>query len=524
MSRLVKALQQASGVSRKEDTVDRTVGDGILDGDLSADDVVLDDGASNLALSLDETFLDHVESKSDLSLQSKEFNDGLRLENDAATDSSINQKKPDESVEDLYRDVTGHNVAGDNATSHDVTTREQADPKNDARKLNGGSKELADDGLIAYEAEDLSSTGIDSVDSGGLISVDSEFDDHLQDYIEETLAEGRHSEEYSDTSHSIAVMFAEHGKSKRAHRNWLNYGVAVAVIALLVGGLWFEWQLSRNPSYIANSTPGLDDNFASAEPSIDEPQPIDTASVESAGQPLTFEEAERIRLNQSVTSDIAKVYSGDAQPITNEREHQVSGVSFVKLRKAPESAATLNSAYENFKLQRYEEALLLYRQAIASDEKNIDANLGMGSVLFELKDYQNALRYFERVLDSDSFNVLAISKKSEILKLQNKGHQDPGFLPESGEYFSEDASNYFYLGQVHASNAEWKKAQEAFFQAHSMDKGNDLYAYNLAVSLDQLQKRTLALPYYQRVLAGKGVVGLDYNKIGDRVNAIVSVK
>ena len=521
MSRLVKALQEASGVSRNKDAVD-DADDGIADSDYSVDDGVYDDNASNLALSLDENFIDHIETQSDLSLQGKEFNNEPRLEDRVATDNSIVEVEFDESIEDLYRDVTRHK-AGDQG----VATGEQVDVENGANDLKGNSEELVDGGLINDKEEGSSSAGNESVDSSSVglqDPLDSEFDNHLQSYIEETLAEGRHSEEYSDTSHSIAVMFAEHGKSKRAHRNWLNYGVAVTVIALLTGGLWFEWQPSSNSSYTVNSAVELDDDFASDGASFVEYTLTETLPTEPAQQALTFEEAERVRLSQSAASDIAEGYAEDAEPASSEASQKVSGVSFVKQRKAPEVAATLNSAYENFKLQHYEEALALYRQAMATDENSIDANLGVGSVLFELKDYQSALRYFERVLASDSFNILAISKKAEILKLQNKDYQDPGFLPVSGEYFSEDASNYFYLGQVHASNGEWKKAQEAFFQAHSMDKDNDLYAYNLAVSLDQLQKRTLALPYYEKVLAGKAIATLDYKKIANRVNSIVSSK
>jgi tetratricopeptide (TPR) repeat protein len=57
------------------------------------------------------------------------------------------------------------------------------------------------------------------------------------------------------------------------------------------------------------------------------------------------------------------------------------------------------------------------------------------------------------------------------------------------------------LGNQYAQQSRWSEAQAAYFKAYSIDPQNADYAFNLAVSLDQLRQRKPALEYYQRALA-----------------------
>jgi tetratricopeptide (TPR) repeat protein len=57
------------------------------------------------------------------------------------------------------------------------------------------------------------------------------------------------------------------------------------------------------------------------------------------------------------------------------------------------------------------------------------------------------------------------------------------------------------LGGVYADQNHWPEAQQSYFRAFNLDSKNAEYAYNLAVSLDQLRKPELALTYYHQALA-----------------------
>ena len=50
-------------------------------------------------------------------------------------------------------------------------------------------------------------------------------------------------------------------------------------------------------------------------------------------------------------------------------------------------------------------------------------------------------------------------------------------------------------------NPSWTSAQSAYFEASKLAPHNADYAFNLAVSLEQMRKPHLALEQYQRALA-----------------------
>ena len=81
---------------------------------------------------------------------------------------------------------------------------------------------------------------------------------------------------------------------------------------------------------------------------------------------------------------------------------------------------------------------------------------------------------------------------------------------------------HFSLGNLYASQSRWPDAQQAFFDAYTMDSGNADYAYNLAVSLDRLGHPDTALDYYKTAmqLAGNGDAGFDKSSLAARISTL----
>lgn len=59
------------------------------------------------------------------------------------------------------------------------------------------------------------------------------------------------------------------------------------------------------------------------------------------------------------------------------------------------------------------------------------------------------------------------------------------------------AALHFALGNVHARQARWHEAQQAYFNAVALEGGNPDYLFNLAVSLDHLRQARAAAQYYR---------------------------
>ncbi len=91
----------------------------------------------------------------------------------------------------------------------------------------------------------------------------------------------------------------------------------------------------------------------------------------------------------------------------------------------------------------------------------------------------------------------------------------------------EAAHLHASLGNLYAEQKQWPAAQQAYFQAHHFAPSNAEYAFNLAVSLEQLGKPALALPYYQRALdllnssaSASGSVAIDRAQLESRIRQL----
>jgi len=62
------------------------------------------------------------------------------------------------------------------------------------------------------------------------------------------------------------------------------------------------------------------------------------------------------------------------------------------------------------------------------------------------------------------------------------------------------AALHFALGNLYAEQSRWGEAQQAYFNAYSLDSKNADLAFNLAVSLDHLGQGKLAAQHYQQSL------------------------
>ena len=85
-----------------------------------------------------------------------------------------------------------------------------------------------------------------------------------------------------------------------------------------------------------------------------------------------------------------------------------------------------------------------------------------------------------------------------------------------------DPSAFLYaaLGHLYAGQAQWSQAQQAYFQAFQLEPANPDYAYNLAVGLEHLGQRGIALGYYRKALdlaRARGRAGFDQVQVTARV-------
>jgi tetratricopeptide (TPR) repeat protein len=170
-----------------------------------------------------------------------------------------------------------------------------------------------------------------------------------------------------------------------------------------------------------------------------------------------------------------------------------------KSNVAPTLNPNLSAAYKAWQAGDISLAQKQYRMVLQSDAGNVDALLGMAAIALQQGRQADARGWYGKVLELDPRNptaqsaLIGIGEEADPLGSESALKSLLAQQPEA-------AHLHAMLGNLYASQQQWASAQQAYFQAHHFAPDNVDYLFNLAVSLDQMGKPALALPYYQQTL------------------------
>ena len=183
----------------------------------------------------------------------------------------------------------------------------------------------------------------------------------------------------------------------------------------------------------------------------------------------------------------------------------------------------LPQAYAALQAGRLDEAQRAYSQLAAAEPASIDAALGLAAVAVRRGDTSDAIRHYLRILELDPRNALAQSGLIALL-----GRADPMAAESKLRQLiarEPSAHLYFTLGNLYADQSQWSAAQQSYFQAHHLDPANPDYAYNLAVGLEHVSQRKLALGYYRRAVelaAARGRANFNLPQAQERIGKLAA--
>ena len=162
------------------------------------------------------------------------------------------------------------------------------------------------------------------------------------------------------------------------------------------------------------------------------------------------------------------------------------------------------NAYQN---KDYQLSKSEYKKVLNDEPDNHDALLGLAAVSLQQNDVESARVIYLKLLERDPRDPHAHAGLANIAQTAG-ANLNEAKLRQLIEYRPEDAHLQFALGNVYVQKKSWPEAQQAFFNAWKVDSTNPDYAYNLAVSLDQLGKHREAKAYYEdslKLAAGKNI-------------------
>ena len=169
-------------------------------------------------------------------------------------------------------------------------------------------------------------------------------------------------------------------------------------------------------------------------------------------------------------------------------------------RSGPQIHPQVNAGYAAYQSGDLAKARAEYQQVLREEPANRDALLGLAAVEMRAQRYDLSYGYYQRIVQADPRDPYA---QAGLLALRNQ-QLDPVLVESRVKSMlaADREANvlYFTLGNQYAQQGRWADAQQAYFKAFAADPENPDYAFNVAVSLDQLHQTRLALEYYRRAL------------------------
>lgn len=188
----------------------------------------------------------------------------------------------------------------------------------------------------------------------------------------------------------------------------------------------------------------------------------------------------------------------------------------------PDLGNTLVSrAYQAYQQGNLPLAQQLYTQA-ASHRRDADALLGLAAIAATQNRDTDAARLYREVLERDPHNATAQAALLDLL-----GNTDSSATESRLKTLIDrqpSAHLHQTLGNLYAGQQRWPEAQAAYFEAMRLAPGNADYAFNLAVSLDQLRQTAAARDYYEKALALGGIHRFDQAQAEARIQQLQSVR
>ncbi len=344
---------------------------------------------------------------------------------------------------------------------------------------------------------------------------------------------------------------------------------ALPLIGLLLSGLgvggWYVWNEMNRFARPSIARTGTSTSAAAA------PKNVQPVPPQSAPTPAADPAKERTLTNATeTTTDAARTPEADAPlppllppPATQLREARAPTVAKIEPTTAREQIArgiealpaananntgkvkltpakavadpqinpALSAGYAALASGDYPLAKRKYAEAIAANSNSTDAHLGFATAAARsgsAADSALAVRHYQRVIEIDPRNSTA--NAALIVLAGGTAAQTPSALRFSADQevalrmlVNQDptASNaHFLLGNLYAESGRWRDAQQAYFEATTLQPQNADYNYNLAVSLDHLGQGAAAADFYKRALAATTKGQFDAAAVDRRIAAL----
>lgn len=296
-----------------------------------------------------------------------------------------------------------------------------------------------------------------------------------------------------ESEQALSALINKSNQHSRNEQLKRTVTIAIFVTLILIGsGLYFyiEMQTTSQDLYISqNNNDSVNRN---TEAAITQTPVIEKKTVK---QP-----ANNQAINKTPAKRVAKIKPETQAAVVSKSvtTHQAINkpISIVRTKKSDPIHLLIRDAYSAFHNQDYRKSESLYKKALKREPRNRDALLGLAAIGIKEQRYEYARQKYQYLLKLNPRDTIATAGMSSI-----ENRIDPQLNESQLKFMLKDqpdaAHLYFALGSLYSGQEKWPEAQSAYFSAWSAENKNADYAYNLAVSLDHLDKQKQALDFYK---------------------------
>lgn len=438
------------------------------------------------------------------------------------TDVTINQPIDPFSItgdDDLYSNETHDTL------SQSFPNEENPPQKNETQNENKAIPAIKNNDLLAE-------FGISPEEAKSVLEKQHEENGDSEDEREAQSANSEESRPRPQSSSSVTAndpleLLVKSGrKDAKKNRYLAQICFISAIILVIASGLFFYYQMNNSitppvsstnvdtSSATASTFDHEEDAEASADHSQSTPNQEIKASLNSQNSQSSSDAANR---TADKSTDIAKPIEPNPVPAKKKTQAPRKPIKQKPTNKetSPKTNSRINTsdtriktlsiselnkqAYNLFHQKSYSEADHLYNKVLQHKPRNRDALLGKAAIALANNNRENAATIYKQLLQinpKDSTAHAALSSLNRDWHSSLSQAQLQFMLREN----SSSPHLYFALGNSYALQQNWRGAQESYFAAFSLEPTNADYCYNLAISLDKLEKFRFALKYYNQSL------------------------
>ena len=233
------------------------------------------------------------------------------------------------------------------------------------------------------------------------------------------------------------------------------------------------------------------------------------------------------KINENIIADAKNSVDAPVNATRKPSSKNTNPANEIQISKGSSGAKinpSLYEAYQAYLAGDSQNATLKYQKVLQQEPNNRDALLGLAAIALNARQAEQAGAYYGQLLTLDPNDPEAIAGLTALQ--QGDPVQSESRLKSALNQTPNSGAILFALGNLYAQQSRWSDAQQTYFRAYTTTPNNADYAFNLAISLDRLNQRKLAIEYYQRAinLGKSGSVNFNLTKAQQRLTEIESLR